>query len=315
MIPHMNDRIKRRLNIPVMFLVPSILFLGLNSVQLFSNWTIWSETRRLERLAMQSTDDFQNPAPDTDHFTGQLSPDFWNFSLINGGGEVSKASAWHAASLTFEDGLMIHHFPDPFFDKEDSQLFRQPAAGRYNNVSLIGARGFRPTPSSDIVLKFTARSSEEFYGTAGVIFQPVGTLRENGLFAGPLDMFGFSVFGKASRLQGTKGPVCYLALQAMPAQVTALQVDPHTWHSYELRLKWVSKTEWQGIVKVDRVVQCQISMPAFGPVEVQVWSDNALVIQKPRRWWEIAPAMELKFENGGEKLFQLDEIQISAETR
>jgi len=38
-----------------------------------------------------------------------------------------------------------------------------------------------------------------------------------------------------------------------------------------------------------------------------------VVSQKPRRWWEIAPAMDLKFENGGEKRFQLDDIQIAAE--
>ena len=314
MIPRMMiDRVKRSLNRRVVFLMPSILFLGLNSLQLFSNWTIWSETRRLEELAMHSTDDFQNPAPMADHFTGQLSPDFWNFSIINGGGEVSRASAWHAASITVENDLMIHHFPDPFFDEEDAFLFHKPAAGRYNNVTLIGGRGFRPTPSSDVVLKFDARISEEFYGTAGVIFQPVGILQENGLFTGPFDMFGFSVIGAASDLAGSNGPVCYLALRAMPAQVEALQFDPRTGHSYELRLRWVSKTEWLGIVKVDQAVQCQISMPAFGPVEVQVWSDNALVSQKPRRWWEIAPAMELKFENGGEKLFQLDDIQISAE--
>ena len=311
----MINAVKRSMNIRVAFLVPSILFLGLNSIQLFSNWTIWSETQRLEKLAMHSTDDFQNPAPIADPFETRLSPDFWNFSIINGGGKVSNASAWHAASMTVEDGLMIQHFPDPFFDEEDAFLFHKPAPGRYNNVSLIGGRGFRPTPSSDVVLKFNSRISEEFYGTAGVIFQPVGILQENGVFTGPFDMFGFSVIGNASKREGTIGPVCYLALKAMPVQVDAISVDVRTWHSYELRLRWISKTEWLGIVKVDQAVQCRISMPAFGPVEVQVWSDNALVSQKPRRWWEIAPAMDLKFENGGEKLFQLDDIQISAEMR
>jgi hypothetical protein len=128
-------------------------------------------------------------------------------------------------------------------------------------------------------------------------------------------MFGFSVIGEASNLERTNGPLCYLALKAMPVQVDALQVDSHTWHLYELRLHWISKTEWLGVVKVDRVVQGQIPMPAFGPVEVHVWSENALASQKARRWWEIAPAMDLKFENGGEKLFQPDDIQISAEMR
>jgi hypothetical protein len=153
---NMVDRAKHSRKIRVVFLVPLILFLGLNSLQLFSNWAVWSETRRLESLATHSTDEFQNPAPVADHFAGKLSPDFWNFSIINGGGRVARASAWHAASMIFEDGLTIHHFPDPAFHDEDSFLHRKPAAGRYNKVSLIGGRGFRPTPSNDIVLKFNS---------------------------------------------------------------------------------------------------------------------------------------------------------------
>src|SRR5262245_44665596 len=217
--------------------------------------------------------------------------------------------------MTFEDGLMIHHFPDPFFDEEDAFLFHKPAAGRYNNVTLIGGRGFRPSPTSDIVLKFSSRTSEEFYGTAGVIFQPEGILQKNGMFTGPFNMFGYAVLGGASDLQGAQGSICYLALKAMPVRMDAIQIDAGSWHSYELRLQWVSKTKWLGIVKVDEKEQCRLSMPAFGPVEVQVWSDNALVSQQPRRWWEIAPALEMYFENGGEKLYQLDYIQISAEPR
>jgi hypothetical protein len=56
-------------------------------------------------------------------------------------------------------------------------------------------------------------------------------------------------------------------------------------------------------------------MPAFGPIEVQVWSDNFLVISHPRRWWEIAPRMDLKFQDGGEKQFQLKLIEIFGEPR
>jgi hypothetical protein len=56
-------------------------------------------------------------------------------------------------------------------------------------------------------------------------------------------------------------------------------------------------------------------MPAFGPVEVHVWSDNFLVTTQPRRWWELAPLMDLKFQDGGEKRFELGSIQIFAEPR
>jgi hypothetical protein len=210
--------------------------------------------------------------------------------------------------------LAINHFPDTEFESESSHS-RQPAAERYNNVTLIGASSFRPTPSSDVVLKFSSRVSEKFYGTAGVIFQPVGTLQPDGLFAKPFDMFGFSVAGKESSIQGVNGALCYLALNWLPVKVNALLVDTYSLHEYEIRLRWVSNTQWLGLVSVDGVAQCEIPMPAFGPVEVHVWSDNALVLSTPRRWWEIASAMDLEFQNGGDKEFSLGFIQVFAESR
>jgi hypothetical protein len=68
-------------------------------------------------------------------------------------------------------------------------------------------------------------------------------------------------------------------------------------------------------MKVDDAKQCQISMPVFGPVEVHVWSDNSLVEYTPQRWWEIAPSMNLKLQNGGEKQFQLGMIRLFEEVR
>jgi len=97
--------------------------------------------------------------------------------------------------------------------------------------------------------------------------------------------------------------------------VQALYVDPHAWHDYEIRLRWISKTEWLGTVSVDESVLCEMPMPAFGPLEVHVWSDNFLVINQPQRWWELAPSLDLKFQDGGEKQFLLDKIQIFEETR
>jgi hypothetical protein len=166
-----------------------------------------------------------------------------------------------------------------------------------------------------VVLKFTARVNEGFYGTAGVIVQPEGTLQEDGFFAKPFDMFGFSVTGEESSLNGISGPLCYLALNWVPLEVQPLHVDPYNWSSYEIRLRWISKTEWLGSVSVDNVELCRISIPAFGPVEVHVWSDNFLVAPQLRRWWELAPAMDLNFQDGGEKRFQLGTIQIFEETR
>ena len=291
-----------------------LVLIGLNYRQIISAWMIRSETNRLEKSAVNATDEYSNPAPLEDKFQGELSPDFWKFSIINGGGEVSHETAWHAAAMTFEDGLTINHVLDTEFDDESSQS-RQPAAERYNNLTLIGGSGFRPIPSSDVVLKFSAKVSEEFYGTAGVIFQPVGTLQPDGVFAKPFDMFGFSIAGKESSVMGVNGPFCYLALNWLPVKVNALSVEVHSPHQYEIRLHWVSNTQWLGSVSVDGVAQCEIPMPAFGPVEVHVWSDNALVLSTPRRWWEIAPAMDLKFQNAGDKEFALGFIQVFVESR
>jgi hypothetical protein len=295
-------------------IVVLLVLIGLNYRQLYAAWAIRSESSRLEKIALNTTEIYQNPSPLEDKFDGELSPRFWNFSIINGGGEVSHESSWHAAAITSEDGLAINHFPDTEFDNESSQS-RQPAAERYNNVTLIGASGFRPTPSRDVVLKFSAKASDDFYGTAGVIFQPVGTLQPDGIFTKPFDMFGFSVAGKESSIQGVNGALCYLALNWVPVKVNTLSVDAHSDHQYEIRLRWVSTTQWLGLVSVDGIEQCEIPMPAFGPVEVHVWSDNALVLSTPRRWWELAPAMDLKFQNGGDKEFSLGFIQVFAESR
>ncbi len=295
-------------------IVVLLLLIGLNYRQILSAWMIRAETNRLEKSATNVTEAYSNPAPLEDKFQRQLSSDFWNFSIINGGGVVSHETAWHAAAMTFEDGLAINHFADTDFEHESSQS-HHPAAERYNNVTLIGASGFQPTLFQDVVLKFSAKTSENFYGTAGVIFQPIGTLQQDGLFAKPFDMFGFSIAGKESSVMGISGPFCYLALNWLPVKVNALPVDTQAVHQYEIRLRWVSNTQWLGLVSVDGAAQCEIPMPAFGPVEVHVWSDNALVLSTPQRWWELAPSMDLKFQNGGDKEFSLGFIQVFAESR
>jgi len=310
----MSERKDRLVKALIFFLALFVLFLVLNFRQLYSAWAVWSETNRLTSLAESAPDTHQNLAPLEDHFEGKLSADFWKFTTINGAGDVSNELTWHATGITFDDGLVIQHSSDPDFYDESSAR-REPASERYNNATLIGGSGFRPSPLADLVLKFTARVDDGFYGTAGVIVQPAGTLGEDGFFAKPFDMFGFSVTGDESSINGVSGPLCYLALNWVPTEIQPLQVDPYVWNSYEIRLHWVSKTEWLGTVSVDDKELCRIPMPTFGPVEVHVWSDNFLVTTQPRRWWELAPAMDLYFQDGGEKQFQLGFIQIFEEAR
>ena len=299
----------------LLFVLVTLLFLGLNYRQLYSILAIRSETKRLTSLAENAPQEFQNPEPIKDNFDEKLPLQFWEFIILNGSGKSSNESPFHSVAMTFDHGLTIYHYPDPVFKYESSDISHKPSAGQYNNASLIGGRGFFPTPSSDVVLKFTTQVDEKFYGTAGVIFQPVGILQKDGLFVNPFDMFGFAVAGQESSINGVNGPLCYLALSWIPVKVDALNVDIHTRHTYEVRLRWISKTEWLGIVKVDNDTICQMPMPVFGPVDVHVWSDNVLAVYKPRRWWEIAPTTDLKFQDGGDKQFHLEMIQIFAETR
>jgi hypothetical protein len=308
----MSERKDRLVKALIFFLALFVLFLVLNIRQLYSAWAVWSETNRLTAIAESALDAHKNPAPLEDGFEGKLSGDFWKFTTINGAGVVSNELAWHATAITLNDGLTIQHSSDPDF-YDESPARREPASERYNNATLIGGNGFSPTPSVDVVLKFTAQVDEDFYGTAGVIVQSAGTLREDGFFAKPFDMFGYSITGAESSINGISGPNCYLALNWVPVEVQPLQLDSHTWGSYEIRLRWISKAEWLGTVSVDDEVLCRIPMPAFGPIEVHVWSDNFLVTTQPRRWWELAPAMDLYFQDGGEKQFQLGYIQIFEE--
>ena len=303
------------MKIIVLIITPIILFLGLNYRQLYSAWAIKTETKRLVNLEAKAFSELPNSSSLEDNFDRQLSKDFWKFTTINGAGKVSNESAWHSVEVKINRGLSIHHFPDTDFEQENIKLPNAPAAAQYNNVTLIGGGSFHPSASKDVVLKFSSKVSEGFYGTAGVIFQPVGTLQKDGMFVKPFDMFGFSVAGKESSVMGINGPFCYLALNWIPVQVERLPVDAQSLHAYEIRLRWIDQTEWLGIVQVDGIEQCQIPMPAFGPVEVHVWSDNALVLHRPQRWWEIAPSMDLKFQDGGNKEFDLEMIRIFEEAR
>ena len=305
---------KRFTWIVLLVLTPAVLFAGLNFQQLVSTWTVSNETRQLERRAAFAPEGVENPAPLMDDFEAGLSTAFWDFTIINGAGQVSNETAWHAAEMEIDHQLTLRHAQDPQFETESAD-WHEPSSEQYNNVTLIGGSGFQPTSSSDVIVEFKSRVDENFYGTAGVVLQPQGTLQADGLFAKPFDMFGFSVIGNESSFNGANGSVCYLALNWVPVQVEAMNVDPEVWHTYQIRLHQVSRIKWMGTVSVDESELCRMTMPAFGPLEIQVWSDNYLVSTQPQRWWQIAPVLELGFQDGGNKEFHLDDIRIFEEVQ
>ena len=305
---------KRFTWIALLVLTPAVLFAGLNFQQLVSVWTVSNETQQLERRAAFAPEGLQNPASLTDDFEAGLSTAFWDFTIINGAGQASNETTWHAVEMEIDHQLTLRHVQDSEFETESAD-WHEPSSEQYNNVTLIGGSGFQPTSSSDVIVEFKSRVDENFYGTAGVVLQPQGTLQADGLFAKPFDMFGFSVIGNESSFNGANGSVCYLALNWAPVQVEAMNVDPEVWHTYQIRLHQVSRIEWMGTVSVDGSELCRMTMPAFGPVEIQVWNDNYLVSTQPQRWWQIALVLELGFQDGGNKEFHLDDIRIFEEVQ
>lgn len=300
--------------IVLLVLMTAVLFAGLNFQQLVSAWTVSKETRELERQAAYAPEGVDNPAPLADDFEAGLSTAFWDFTIINGAGQASNETAWHAAELEIDHQLTLRHVQDPEFETESAD-WHEPSSEQYNNVTLIGGSGFQLTSSSDVIVEFKSRVDESFYGTAGVVLQPQGTLQADGRFAKPFDMFGFSVIGNESSFDGANGSVCYLALNWAPVQVEAMNVDPEVWHTYQIHLHQVSRIKWMGTVSADGSELCRMTMPAFGPMEIQVWSDNYLVSTQPQRWWQIAPVLELGFQDGGIKEFHLDDIRIFEEVQ
>jgi hypothetical protein len=195
-------------------------------------------------------------------------------------------------------------------------MWQSPAEEQYNNITLITKGGFFPTPTKDIVMSFSMHASANFWGTAGVIFQLQDTIGKDGIFRKPFNMFGVSVVGRESSVFGHNGSLCYLALNWLPTSIESMEVDTHAWHKYEICLRWISPAEWVGIVLVDGKQACSgVSMPALGPLEVHIWADNYLPISQPRRWWQIGPSMDLKFQDGGEKQFMVKSLRLSDEPR
>ena len=74
---------KQVVKIALSVLALAVLFVGLNFQQLYSAWTLRSETQRLAKLAGDTPDDFENPAPLTEDFEEGLSTAFWDFTIIN----------------------------------------------------------------------------------------------------------------------------------------------------------------------------------------------------------------------------------------
>jgi hypothetical protein len=245
-----------------------------------------------------------NPPDAADSFDRTLS-DVWETRVINGSGMVDAGPEFSSGKYEIKDGSLFFHL------KNDPDFESKPVSKRYNNVALIGFRGYSPAPDRDIVALATMQAGPGFFGTAGIVFEPIHTLQQDGSFkpSAPFNMFGASIIGSESNVYGHSGAVCSMALNWWPSASSMRDVDIYQPNTYEVRLKWLSEHSWLGIVSVGGTERCRMEVPPFGPVELQIWSDGYLLSTAP--WWKLhLPQLGLQ---NGEKYFRFDSVEVRTE--
>lgn len=246
--------------------------------RLAGQFMAWQENERLLKAGAHAN--HVNPPAQSESFDGALSP-VWAFNIINGAGKVGRAPAFHNTRVEIDKGLVISQDFDPDFQRE-STASAQPAGERYNNATLIGFQGYQPTPKEDVLFETRMQVSPNFYGSAGFMVQPQGTILSDGMFKGRFDnqaftLFGVCFLGSESNLFGKNGATVQRVINWWPEAVQKLDVDMHEMHTYQLRLRWMNAQRWQGIVSVDGKIMSTMNLPPLGPLELHVWGDNYLI--------------------------------------
>lgn len=263
----------------------------------------WQENQRL--LKAGADPNHTNPSAQRENFEGELAP-VWAFNIINGAGQVGRAPAFHNTRVEIENGLVITQDFDPDFERE-STASAQPAGQRYNNATLIGFQGFQPIPGEDVLFEARMQVSPNFYGSAGFMVQPQGTILSDGMFKGrfgnqAFTLFGVCFLGAESNLFGKNGATAQRVINWWPEVVETLPVDMYETHTYQLRLHWVDARRWQGTISVDGQAVSEMSLPPLGPVEVHIWGDNYLLGST----FSGTPRIEL--QNGDSKWIRFETI-------
>ncbi len=268
----------------------------------------WQETERL--LAAGADPQHVNPPAQKESFSGKLSS-AWAFNIINGAGQIGHAPSFHNTTVMLDDGLIITQHPDPDFEQE-SPAPGQPASPRYNNATLIGFQGYQPIPGEDVIFQARMQVSPYFYGSAGFMLQPQGTILPDGSFKGrfgngAFSLFGIGFIGPESSLFGKNGVTVQKVINWWPTEVQTLDVDMYQLHTYQLRLHWVDQKNWLGITSVDGKTVSSMNLPPLGPLEVHLWGDNYLL----RSSWQGVPG--IGFQNGPDKFIRFEEVSAWTE--
>ena len=259
-----------------------------------AQFEIW-KLRSNARITTQS-----NPPDASDSFD-YSNLDMWNTKIINDQNIVSAGPRFGAGSFDVTDGrLYLRLNEDRDFDGKT-----------YQNVALLGFKGYVPAPGRDVVARAVMQASPDFFGTAGIVFERANIFNDDGSYrpGSSFDMFGASVVGPESDVFGISGAMCSLALNMWPSAKEISDVNIYEPHDYEVRIRWVSKEKWIGIVSVDGEKKCQMEIPPFGPLEVQIWSDGYLLRTSP--WWKLG-ILQMGFQTGN-KWFAFDYVDVVSE--
>ena len=287
-------------------LIPTLLllvFMTINYQAILGMLGAQIETLRLRENAAGLAV-LDNPPDATDSFDSALS-NSWETRVINGSGTVHPGPEFSSGKFEVKDGSLLMYL------RKDPDFENKPTSKRYNNVALIGFRGYSPAPDRDIVARATMQAGPGFFGTAGIVFEPAHTLQQDGAFkpSTPFNMFGASILGPESEIYGHSGAVCSLAVNWWPSASSLGDIDVYEPHTYEIRLQWLSARSWLGIITVDGTERCRMELPPFGPVELQIWSDGYFLSTSP--WWKLYTP-RIGFQNG-EKYFKFDGVEVRTE--
>ena len=229
----------------------------------------WQENQRL--IERGADPQHINPPAQRDDFSNGIGRP-WAFNIINGGSQIGRAPKFHNTTVSIEHGLVIaQHF--------DADFARETPGQHYNNATLIGFQDYQPTPVEDVLFQARMQVSPNFYGSAGMMVQPRGTILADGSFLGPFKnqaftLFGVCFLGPESNLLGHTGVTIQKNINWWPEEVQGLEVEMRESHTYTLRLHWVDEKSWLGTTSVDGQVVSSMSLPPLGPVEVHIWGDN-----------------------------------------
>ena len=264
-----------------LLLIPAVTltFLALvRPVHADTSQQVLDEIARLNIVADNQPENYSNPHPRHDAFS--VWPTFdsedWTYLLINGnGGNVSVNGPTSfdnsSAGATANGKLTLGQV----FDSDHASEYPY----QYNNVAMIGMRGYIPTELKDIIWTFSMKVELGFYGTTGFVIEPQGTFGTDGRFALPFDFVGISYAGLENVISGLR---CTSVINWTQVDNTLIEnIDPFVWNEYKIIFERQDRHNVTASVFVNETQVCQMDLPNFSQTEVQIWSDNYLITPDP----------------------------------